>query len=140
MPGGTGMYEFEDEQTNPQLVACGLAPGIDEQRRFLRYDVKLDLTLLSEPNFYSGFTENLSIGGVFVATHLLKRVGSLVDVRIVLPSIENDIRGLGEVRWQRRFDELNHARSGMGIRFVDLDPGSVEAIHEFLSRREPMFF
>ncbi|HEU5076246.1 MAG TPA: hypothetical protein VFU02_18765, partial [Polyangiaceae bacterium] len=35
-----------------------------------RAAVELDVSLGSDHNFYAGFVENLSAGGVFVATHL----------------------------------------------------------------------
>ena len=46
-------------------------PLDDNRRRHLRYAVELDVSMSSEHNFYAGFAENLSEGGVFVATHSL---------------------------------------------------------------------
>ena len=43
-------------------------PG-DTRRGHHRFSVDLDVSLGSDHNFYSGFAENLSVGGVFVATH-----------------------------------------------------------------------
>ena len=134
------MPEVESEKNELEPVVRKVAARGDERRTAERYEVKLDMTLCSDHNFYSGFAENISSGGVFVATHLLKPVGSQVELRLLLPKLEKEVRGLGEVRWHRLFNEVSNVPPGMGIRFIELEPGSVEAIQEFLSQREPLFF
>ena len=60
--------------------------GLHAQRRHApRYRVDLDVSLGSDHNFYTGLAENMSAGGVFVATHLLKPVGEIVQLTIHLP-------------------------------------------------------
>jgi uncharacterized protein (TIGR02266 family) len=115
------------------------APGA-EHRRAPRMGVELDVSIGSDHNFYAGFTENMSEGGIFIATHLLKPIGSIVEISIFLPESEKEVRGKGEVRWLREHNEANNVPPGMGIRFVELAPGSLDAINEFLRRRDPMFF
>lgn len=115
------------------------APGTDN-RRAPRVGVELDVSFQSDHNFYAGFTENMSEGGIFIATHLLKPIGSIVEISIFLPESEKEVRGKGEVRWLRDHNEANNVPPGMGIRFVELAPGSLEAINEFLHRRDPLFF
>lgn len=111
-----------------------------QRRAHPRYSVDLDVSLGSDHNFYAGFTENLSEGGVFVATHLIKPVGERLELTIHLPDSDAVIRGLGEVRWLRTYSEQSNVPPGMGVRFVELEPGSLEAIERFLERREPLFF
>ena len=48
------------------------SPGSSDLRRYPRHDVELEVTMESESNFYMGLTENLSEGGIFIATHMLK--------------------------------------------------------------------
>lgn len=111
-----------------------------QRRAHARYSVDLDVSLGSDHNFYAGFTENLSEGGVFVATHLIKPVGERLELTIHLPDSDAVIRGVGEVRWLRAYSEQSNVPPGMGVRFLDLEPGSLEAIEGFLKQREPMFF
>ena len=111
-----------------------------QKRQFARYKVELDVSLGSDHNFYVGFVENMSAGGVFIATHMLRAVGEVFEVSIHIPSSEAMIRGTGEVRWVREYSERSNVPPGMGVRFIQLEPGSVEAIEQFLSRREPIFF
>jgi uncharacterized protein (TIGR02266 family) len=110
------------------------------RRLHTRYRVDLDVTVTSEHNFYAGFVENMSHGGLFIATHQLKPVGERLEFSVHLADCEEPIRGLGEVRWVRVFSESSNVPPGMGVRFIDLDDESTARIEEFLSKREPMFY
>lgn len=112
----------------------------DARREHARFGVDLDVSLGSDHNFYAGFAENLSGGGVFVATHALKPVGEIIEISINLPEKDVAITARGEVRWIREYNEASNVPPGMGIKFTVLGPGAEEAINAFLARREPMFF
>jgi uncharacterized protein (TIGR02266 family) len=84
--------------------------------------------------------ENISAGGIFVATHLLKPVGAQVELCVHLPGGDGQVRGVGEVRWIREYSESSDVPPGMGIRFVELESGCKEAVEQFLTHREPLFF
>jgi uncharacterized protein (TIGR02266 family) len=115
--------------------------GLHAQRRHApRYRVDLDVSLGSDHNFYAGLAENMSAGGVFVATHLLKPVGEIVQLTIHLPESNATVRCTGEVRWIREYAERSELPPGMGIRFLDPDDALLHAVAGFLSTREPMFF
>lgn len=111
-----------------------------QRREHARYKVDLDVSVGSEHNFYSGFAENLSAGGVFVATHLVKPVGERVEISINLAGSASAIRGVGEVRWVREYNAASDTPPGMGIRFIDLEPGAEAQIGGFLATREPLFY
>ncbi|HEY6556652.1 MAG TPA: TIGR02266 family protein [Polyangiaceae bacterium] len=110
------------------------------RREYARYSVDLDVSLGSDHNFYAGFAENLSSGGVFVATHLLKPVGEEIQFSIHLPEMNAAITGIGQVRWVREYNERSDLPPGMGISFLKLDGDAEGLIGQFLSRREPLFF
>ena len=109
------------------------------RREHSRFHVDLDVTVGSDHNFYAGFAENLSAGGVFIATHKLKPVGSPIELTINLPD-GVQVRATGEVRWIRVFNEQSDTPPGMGVRFNDLADASVALIQSFLARRDPLFF
>lgn len=104
-----------------------------------RIEVTLVVTVESESNFYVGFTENLSDGGVFVATHAPREIGCAVDLVIEL-SYQPPIRAKGTVRWLRQYSEVNETVPGMGIRFDHLSTEDARRLHEFAKVRQPMFF
>lgn len=112
-----------------------------QQRRTApRFKVELDVSLGSDHNFYVGFVENMSQGGVFIATHMLKAVGEVLEITVHLPNSNAVVKGLGEVRWIREYSERSNVPPGMGVRFLQLEPGCKEAIEEFLSDRAPLFY
>jgi uncharacterized protein (TIGR02266 family) len=97
------------------------------------------VTLSSDSQLYTGFSENLSEGGVFVATHVLRKVGERLDLIVVLPNSE-PVRTIGEVRWVREVSDRIDAPPGMGLRFVSLGFEDASAIRAFLTKRAPLFF
>lgn len=122
-----------------QLSPSEKADDSSSQRRERRFSVDLDVSLGSDHNFYSGFAENLSAGGVFVATHLLRPVGETLEICLHLPD-GSEIKAVGEVRWTRVFNADSDTPPGMGVRFRELDAQSNAAIERFLEDREPLFF
>ncbi len=143
-----------DHESGEQREGCGEAqfsrvqapstsgehPNPAQRREHARYKVELDVSLGSDHNFYVGFVENMSAGGVFIATHMLKAVGEVLELSIHIPSSDAKICGTGEVRWVREYSERSNVPPGMGVRFIQLEPGSLEAIEKFLARREPIFY
>ena len=128
-------------------LAATMIRAIDQQslkpvqrRAAARVALCAEITLGSDSNFFTGFTNDLSEGGVFVATVNLLPIGTQIDLAFNLPGGPK-IEGKGEVRWLREFDEKTpDAFPGMGIRFLDVPATSVGAIHAFTAQREPLFF
>jgi uncharacterized protein (TIGR02266 family) len=110
------------------------------RREHSRYRVRLDVTVTSDHNFYAGFAENMSVGGLFIATHQIKSVGDRIDFSLLLPGSREPLRGVGVVRWVRLYSESSDVPPGMGIRFEALERGAQKRIEEFLAQREPMFY
>jgi uncharacterized protein (TIGR02266 family) len=110
------------------------------RREHPRIAVELEVSLGSEHNFYAGLAENLSAGGVFIATHQLQKVGSKIDLSLRLPDSADVFTLVGEVRWVRVYNEHSDSPPGLGIRFEHLTPEATVAIHRFLGLREPLFF
>lgn len=131
----------DDFAPGPEAKIQSVAPlpHTGHRREHSRFAVDLDVTVGSDHNFYAGFAENLSAGGVFIATHKLKPVGSQIELTINLPE-GAQIRATGQVRWIRVFNERSDTPPGMGVRFDELAPTSVELIQSFLSRRDALFF
>jgi uncharacterized protein (TIGR02266 family) len=116
------------------------APPSGLVRADKRHDVELEVSIWSDSNFYVGFTENLSGGGVFVATHILRPLGSRIDLSVRFPSRAEPLRLHGDVRWIREYSASSDAWPGMGIRFDTLTPEGETLIRDFLRVREPLFF
>jgi len=115
-------------------------PAVDTRRAHARHDAELEVSLESESNFYMGLTENLSEGGLFIATHLVKPMGTSIEVSFKLPHVTDPIKALGTVRWTREYSETSDTMPGMGVRFDDIASEHVEQIREFLAARAPLFY
>lgn len=112
----------------------------DNRRRAPRFSVDLDVTMSSDHNFYNGFAENISSGGLFVATHVRRPKGDRLEIVINIPGHPEPIRAVGEVRWSRDYSEHSNVPPGLGVRFVELPESDAKVIENFLKDREPIFY
>ena len=125
---------------DPIAQASGPQPVGEARRVYSRHDVELEVSLESESNFYLGLTENLSEGGLFIATHLVRPMGTEIEVSFKLPHVAEPIKAIGIVRWTREYSETSDTSPGMGVRFERISPEQVEQIREFLAARAPLFY
>jgi uncharacterized protein (TIGR02266 family) len=107
-----------------------------------RYDLEIKVDLESEHNFYTGLTQNISAGGLFIATHHLRRIGDRITLKFALPGSEQPVEVETEVRWIRENSALNRVdgATGMGVRFINLSPSATAAITQFLSNRDSLYY
>jgi uncharacterized protein (TIGR02266 family) len=110
-----------------------------ESRVFTRADAEFEVrvTLVSEHNFIMGRSENISEGGLFMATDEVRALGSLARIELSLPNSSEPIGATGEVRWVRPAGALP---AGIGFRFLELSEPDIEAIRRFVAEREPIFW
>jgi uncharacterized protein (TIGR02266 family) len=116
------------------------APDDCVRREHERFAVDLQVSVLSEHNFYAGLAENISAGGLFIATHQLQKVGSRLELSVRMPDSDEVFHIVGEVRWVRVYNVHSDTPPGLGVRFIELPPGAAAAIGHFLAKREPLFF
>jgi uncharacterized protein (TIGR02266 family) len=125
--------------THADRTHSGTVDTGSSRRAFERHDVELEVTLESESNFYLGLTENLSEGGLFIATHMLRPLGTPVAVTLKLPNAPEPIVAHGTVRWIRQYSATSDTDPGMGVRFEQLTPEQTNVIRNFLGARAPLF-
>ena len=107
-----------------------------------RYDLEVKVDLESDHNFYTGLTQNISAGGLFIATHHLRRIGDRISLKFQLPGNEGPVQVDTEVRWIRENSALTRAdgATGMGVRFINLSPAATAAIQQFLATRDSLYY
>ena len=107
-----------------------------------RFDLEVKVDLESDHNFYTGLTQNISSGGLFIATHHLRRIGDKITLKFTLPGSDKVVAVETEVRWIRENSALQRAEggTGMGVRFINLSPEASAAISSFLESRESLFY
>jgi uncharacterized protein (TIGR02266 family) len=105
-----------------------------------RIPLQTQVDLSSDSNVFTGFSTNLSEGGLFVATLKVVPVGTPVELTFSLPG-KARISVHGEVRWIREIDDRTpDVFPGVGVRFVDLSPEAAQALQRFVAEREPLFY
>ena len=113
-PGGPAIIEA----TPPDIVAAGSRgiPPLPSPKRAPKPRFEVDLDWNTDSNLYAGFSEEPV--GVFVATHHLLDVGSVVDLEVTLPD-GRVFTTTGRVRWvQEPRDPNDETQSGLGIEFT----------------------
>lgn len=110
------------------------------RRRTQRVPLRTAVDLSTDTNFFTGFTGDISAGGLFVATFSPLSPGDAVALELTLPNGQH-LALQGEVRWTREFDErAPDTMPGAGVEFRDLTPEALASIRAFVAHREPMFF
>jgi len=110
-----------------------------DKRRQKRVTLHAAVSVRSETNFFMGFSENISEGGVFVATLSPPPRGSRIDLAVTVN--EGDVMMVtGEVAWIRE-DGQGHA-TGCGVRFLDVTPKQSAALRQLVTRadQEPLLY
>ena len=112
----------------------------DKRRSVQRVAIEADIGFQSESNFFTGFSEDISAGGVFIATFEILPIGSTLQVNFTMPD-GYLISTSGLVRWVREYNEFaEDAEPGMGIQFDGLLENDKNIINSYLSQREPLFY
>ena len=111
-----------------------------DQRRFERLDLEVEVDMVSDHNFFTGFSCNVSEGGLFVATHRVREVGSRIEITFTLPGDDRPIVARTEVKWVRVHNEQSNVPPGMGLMFIDIAPESIARIAAFVRVRETLFY
>ncbi len=102
--------------------------------------VEVNVSLVSEHNFFVGSTRRIDSGGVFIATSLPPPLGTQLQVRLGLADgrkIDLD----GEVAFIREKSATTGRQpAGCGVRLVGLPGWASESIDRFTQARQPIVF
>ena len=99
-------------------------------------DVDLELSYVSESNFYSDISGQEI--GLFIATFVVKPPGTPLGVLLSFPQIDEPIFVSGTVRWVREFSPSIEAPPGMGIALKPLAAKNQRAVDQFMKVRPPI--
>jgi uncharacterized protein (TIGR02266 family) len=119
-----------------------VADNHHEARASERFDLEVKVDLESDHNFYTGLTQNISAGGLFIATHHIRKIGERITLKFSLPGSSESVSVETEVRWIRENSALQRVEgaSGMGVRFINLTPEASAAIQSFIQSRDSLFY
>jgi hypothetical protein len=114
---------------------------VDEPRaRPVPTRVEVNVSLVSEHNFYVGSTRRIDSGGVFIATAMPPIVGTRLQVRLGLAD-GRKIDLEGEVAFVREKNATTGRQpTGCGVRLLGLPGWASDAIDRFVLARQPIVY
>lgn len=110
-------------------------------REFTRVPLKVEVNLRSEDTFFTGFSENISGGGLFVATNAPYSVGTRLTIQLtMMGGVADDLPVV--VRWVRPAGASGGLPAGMGVRFEGLTELKQSELQGFIDSqmKETLFF
>ena len=128
-------------RVSPDLMALIDEELVDEPRARPKMTwVEVNVSLVSEHNFYVGSTRRVDSGGVFISTMLPPPVGTRLRLRLGLA----DGRKLdleGEVAFVRERNAISGRQpAGCGVKLFGLPGWAIDAIDRFLLARPPIVY
>jgi PilZ domain len=102
--------------------------------------INADLGTNSPTNFYKGLSGNdvIDHGGLFVATYMIPKIGTVVRLKIALPG-GYEFEANGVVRWAREQSEGGDVLPGFGAQLTQITPEARQLVYRYVRNREPLF-
>ena len=140
-PGQPAPARVRPPQPNVDLMALIDEELIDEPKhRPMATRVEVNVSLVSEHNFYVGPTRRVDSGGVFIATAMPPAVGTRLQIRLGLAD-GRKVEIEGEVAFVREKSATTGRQpSGCGVRLFNLPGWAIDAIDRFVLARQPVVY
>ena len=107
-----------------------------EKRQLTRMPLETVVSLHGKNKMGVGFSENISLQGMFINTNDPFKPGSRLGMRFILPNEIRLLKTSGVVCWNRDFgDSMSNGLPGMGVKFVDLQPNDHRMLARYLRTR-----
>ena len=113
----------------------------DNRRQFVRHAYETEIGVDTGSNFYTGLTQDLSAGGLFIATHQILPLGTTLRVKFGVPDIKRTFDIEASVCWVKKFrDDAPDQTPGMGVRFMNMEDEAEAALSNYIATRETLFY
>lgn len=116
---------------------------IQNKRQHARHskeiEVNFEVSVDGPHNFFSGFTEDISKGGIFLVTTQLYPVGMKMKLSFIIEGKDVEVEAV--VRWTRTPESIysEDMSPGMGLQFIDPPEKFVKIFEEFIQKKDPLF-
>ena len=98
-----------------------------EHRKTPRTSTVIQVDYHTVDSFFRDFVDDISTGGMFIATPKPLEPGTQLRLEFLLPGYNYPIRVNVEVMWNRDTCDMGRRR-GMGVKFDSLSPSATETI------------
>lgn len=114
-------------------------PQDRDRRQEPRAAIELEVEYQRLNSFFYDYTKNISKGGTFIRTKKPLGLGTRFLFKLVVPTLSEPLRLVGEVRWAHREGDAPRAgesagEPGMGIRFLFDDESQRSQVDEVVER------
>jgi uncharacterized protein (TIGR02266 family) len=96
----------------------------------------IELEFAEDSHFFTGLSQDISGGGIFVATYERLPVGTRLKLCFETP--DGPFEARGQVRWTRDAKQ-GEARPGLGIVFTELSEEAMLRITRYCARTPPLY-
>jgi uncharacterized protein (TIGR02266 family) len=111
---------------------------MQDKREQPRGEVDVEVQYRTAQEFLSAYSWNISGGGIFIRTQQPLPLNREVQLRFTLPGIDRTFMAHGLVVWTNPHPSRSSFPSGMGVKFMDLDPAAKKIVADFVeSKRTP---
>jgi type IV pilus assembly protein PilZ len=108
---------------------------LDDKRKNPRLTVNVVVKYQDATEFFKDYTQNISIGGMFIKSDRAVDYGTKVVFKFELPEIRFPIKGLGEVVRLEPNDEQKTSKRGFAIKFLSFQRESEQLLREFIGEQ-----
>jgi uncharacterized protein (TIGR02266 family) len=119
-------------------VGDGSPPEDPTEDRRTHWDAEQPVEFVAETHFVAGLSQDVSGGGVFVATYRRVAVGTKVHLGFELPD-GRLVEARGVVRWVREQDDAA-GRPGLGVAFTQMSDATLAALVDYCRAQPPLYF
>ena len=94
----------------------------------------------SGTNFFTGFSLDISSGGLYISTYDTLPMGASVNVNFDLPG--GPVMSLnGLVQWVREYNPaIPDMEPGIGVKFVGLSDQDQQLLNRYIAENPPIFY
>ena len=113
----------------------------NNQRSTERFGFQCEVSAKSGHQFFTGFSENISAGGLFISTYQTQELGSRFTITFTVPGVDHEFEAKCVVRWVREYSETQPDMTpGMGVSFEGLSERDEQVLNAIVKRVETMFY
>ena len=105
----------------------------DERRKISRTSTVIQVNYHTVDSFFRDFADNISAGGMFIATPKPLKQGTGLSLEFLLPENDYPIHVKAKVAWSRSVPSEGQKR-GMGVKFDNLSPSAKDKINTIVKR------
>ncbi len=102
-------------------------------RQETRVQKTLSLSYEDKESFVVAYTENVSVGGLFIKTDNPLEPGEQFVLKLQLPGLTDPMKIKCEVAWARKQGGETDDPNGMGVKFVEITNKDNQALKQYLN-------